>query len=279
LKTAYLPGRTVWSPQAQKLLPWCYWGPYLFAYVYVLLTWHSPLRPLLIVAGVLIPTGYSVLLKSTVKRYAIKLQPALDAMADSRPEQAERDLRALRGRFRWPRALPNLISYNLGLALHRQGRHQEAIECLAEADRRGGAVNIDGSLASSLALFHGLLGDVATAEVWLTEARQRYAGVAASASPELVSEVTLALRRHQADEVARRFERDWARIEHSRKGETLRPLRLLRAFAVAEVAGNPEAARPLLAALQPARSSDFAYLATDWPELQGFLRQAFPTPS
>ena len=77
--------------------------------------------------------------------------------------------------------------------------------------------------------------------------------------------------------VKERLRRDWVEIENASKGESLKPIRVFRAFATAQAADGGEAeVGPLLAALHPARASDFDYLATAWPELRSFLMANLP---
>ncbi len=280
----YLPGRTVQTPAARVRNSYLQWGVYLMVYIFVLLRLHlergSPLHIFVIATGIGIPWLFATAVKRTIARYNVEAAGAVSALQREQPAAAERAFQALRERFRWPKSLRNLTLYNLGLAQYRQGRYDDAIAALAESDRGGGAANIDPALASTLGLIYALRGDLEVAERWLAEGQLRYAGRAATASfPNLIAESVIALRRGEFLEVERRFERDWAEIENSRKGETLRPLRIFRAFTHARVAGITAANElaSLLTALQPARATDFVYLAAAWPELRDFLDAALPS--
>lgn len=270
--TAYLPGRAVRTLAARQLI-WYGALALCVAAAIVLIHWAGPSEwrwgVLLVPCA---PLAMTTLANWRTQKYAVESAPAIAALRRGQPAQAEQDFIALRGRFRWPRAVRNLILYNLALALHHQGRHSEAIAALAEADRSGGSVTIDAAIASTLALCHTLTNNVELAQSWLTEGRRRYAGqVTAGSFPDLISEVALALRRGQYEEVRRRFDSDWTEIINSRTGETLNPLRILRAFALAQLDGPPDQTAMLIKALEPRRPADFGYLAKEWPELRAFL--------
>jgi hypothetical protein len=271
----YLPNPKLRPGDAKGALTYVYWAVYLVGYYLILryLVPQGPLRLPVMAVGILIPFAYQHLHKRYVSAWNRESAAALVALAAHRPAEAERDLRAVRRRFAWPASIANVTDYNLAIAIHRQGRHAEAIDLLASVDRRGGAtapVNINAGLASSLAYFHALVGEVEPAEAWLTESRLRFAALGLPQGSEL-AELAVALRRGQGEEAVRRLDADWARIEHARKGETLRPLRLLRAFAIAQAGGAID-----VAGLQPAQAQEFAYLATRWPELGAFLQRALP---
>ena len=273
----YLPGRAVRTLEAQKR-PWqVFWAVYTVICFILVLRLGAPLR-WVAVAFAWVPVIHSWMVKRAIKQYQLDAAPAVEALRRDEPAIAEGHLRALREKTRWPRALHNTTSYNLGLALYRQGRLEEAIDVLADADRRGGTVTIDPSIASSLALFHALRGELQLAEPWLVEAQRRYAGrVTATRSPSLQPEVVVQLRRGELAAVKERLRRDWVEIENASKGESMKPIRVFRAFATAHAADGGEAeVAPLLAALHPARASDFDYLCTAWPELRSFLMANLP---
>lgn len=280
----YLPGRKVRRQAVQVRNSYLLWGVYLLTFMWVSLQLErgSALHTAAIVLGIAIPSIYSAWFKRTIARYNLEAASAISALQREQAAAAERTFSVLLARFRWPKLLRNLTLYNLGLAQYRQGRYDDAIASLVEADRGGGAFNIDPSLASTLGIIHALRGDLEVADRWSAEAQIRYAGQVANASfPNLIAETVIALRHGEFDEVHRRLERDWAEIENTRKGETLRPLRLFRAFATARVAAITDSQQlaALVVALQPAGATDFAYLGVEWPELYDFIARAFPPTS
>lgn len=251
MSPAYLPGRVVRTLAAQRRLWSFVWALFAAAAIGLIRFGPGEWRWGVALFSIGLPLLLRTLSNARAQKHAVESAPAIAALRSGQPAQAEKDLLALRERISWPRQLRNLTSYNLALARHFQGRHADAIVALAEADRGGGAPNIDPAIASTLALCHGLLNNVELAQSWLTEARRRYAGrVAAAAFPELVAEMTLALRRSQFEEVRRRFDAEWLQITNSRTGETLNPLRILRAFAIEKSGGPPAEKDALINAMQ-----------------------------
>jgi hypothetical protein len=272
----YLPGRPVRTLAEQKR-PWqLVWAIYYAVCVTLIVTLREPGR-WVGVALLWVPVLHNWNIKRLVARYNREAAPAVDALHRALPAVAEPAFVALRDRYRWPRSLHTLASYNLGLARFRQGKLDDAIAALVEADQRGGGVTIDAALASTLALLHAVKGDLTLAEPWLAEAQRRYAGRAtATRFPSLQSEIAVALRRGEFDQVTGRLDRDWIEIESTSKGESVRPLRALRAFAIARAAPHDEAAAAAqLAALQP-RPGEFIGLTAAWPELAKFLEAPQP---
>jgi hypothetical protein len=276
---SYLPGRSVRSPQATKIIATLGWLAFVAVGVYFRRLFAGTDVESLWWVWIAIPGAAVAWSRHAVKRYNADALPAIQALQLGQPARAEQLLTALREKTRWPRSFRNLTTYNLGVSIHRQGRHAEAIAMMIEADRAGGATTVNGAIASSLALFHAVLGDLEQARTWFAEATKRYRQFPAAVPfPQLLSEIAIAVRAGQSEEICRRLARDWTQIESTTKGETLRPIRVLRAFATAQTSGVRDAAAltPLVAALHPARAADFAYLATSWPELDMFLRTALP---
>ncbi|MCE9574401.1 MAG: hypothetical protein K8W52_14735 [Deltaproteobacteria bacterium] len=192
---------------------------------------------------------------------------------------AEREAVALRRAFPRPRHVDRYAGYQLAQLVLRQGRLADAIEILSEIDRQGGVFGHDWSIAARLSLFHGLRGDLEPAERWFVEAQARAATFVPWRFNLALAEVVIDLRRDKFDDVVTYFARHWPEMERTLTGEALRPLRLLRAFALASVNGarGAGAASMHLDALRPARVEEFACLATEWPALDAFIRTSLPS--
>jgi hypothetical protein len=278
-KGPHRPGRRRWTFGQYRSLSWLFWAGYTALLYVVSRATPGDLRWALLVAGPLTPLLVFGAVRRAITAYDRECAPALASLRRGDPERAEVGLRAMQKRFHWPPFLSRLTSYNLAQALLRQGRHPEAIEALSDSDRRGGAKNIDPAIAGTLALVHALAGNLELAEEWLVESHRRYAGrITATPFPVLQSEVVVDLRRGRSSQVLRRLEGSWEEIEHSMKGETLRPVALLRAFAAAESGGLREAGtlERTLARLRPVRPGEFRYLAVAWPALEVFLQMHLP---
>ncbi len=272
----YKPGRRVRTAQERRTLSIALWIVYLALYVIALRSTHGSLHGPVLVLGIAFPWIVSLSTKRAVADYNRALGPSLASLRSGDAARAELELRALAERFAWPRFLRRLTAYNLGLALLRQGKLDEALARFVDADRRGGWVTIDGSLAASLSMMHSLANRVEMAEAWLVEARQRYTLVTTkSPFSSLQAEVLLDLRKGRFAEVHHRLESGWAEIEYAMKGESLRPLRVLRAFSATRSAAYREGATAgaSLAALEPIRPGEFDYLAVAWPDLGRFLAE------
>jgi len=271
----YRPGRALRTTSAAKfraIVLWSVWG---LAGGYAIRALQ--LDPILWVVLLAVPFGWTTLIKGRLRSYNTAAQPAQAALKQGNPEIAERGFRQVRERFHWPRFLPRLADYNCAQALLRQGRHAEAIELLERVDRAGGVINVDGAIAGTLSLLHALRGNRELAEEWFGEAEQRSRTYAnPGAFPNIMAEVAVALRRSESREIRVRLDNEWAQIEHSLTGERLRPLRILRAFAIAQELRDAAAASSVLAGLGGARAREFAYLGTEWPELQQFIVAKLP---
>jgi hypothetical protein len=79
-------------------------------------------------------------------------------------------------------------------------------------------------------------------------------------------------RSDRCAEAAQELDQVWRICEAELTGEQLRPLRIVRAFAVsnggAHAGGSPEAA---LATVRPAYAGEHDYLGKAWPEMARYL--------
>ena len=183
-----------------------------------------------------------------------------------------------REKFRWPAFLRRLGDYNRAFALIREGQFDTALELLSDLDRRGGVLNLDGAVAGAFALAHALAGHVELADDWLAETRRRYGqykmtGFACPRSPYAYPKPRSELRAGEAEVVRNRLGNEWTQLENSVTGNIFRPMRVLRAFALAQSSGPRDAAivDSLLSALRGTSTRDIEYLGAAWPEMHVFM--------
>jgi hypothetical protein len=224
------------------------------------------------------PFAATALVQAQARRYNRVAQPGHLALTAGDAATAQREFAEARAKVRWPGSLRRLGDYNRAFALIREGKLALAIELLSETDRRGGVLNLDGAIAGALALAYALAGDVALATDWLAETRRRYssytaAGIRVPAFAYTLSEAAVELRAGEAEAMRRRLENHWTQLENSVTGNILRPMRVLRAFALAQTGGPREAALvdSMLAALRGSSTYDIQYLGAAWPEMKMFI--------
>jgi len=225
-----------------------------------------------------VPVGHTMFVQAQARRYNRIAAPGHLALTSGDANTAHREFAEARESVRWPGFLRRLGDYNRAFALIRQGEFATAIELLSDLDRRGGVLNLDGAVAGALALAHGLAGNVELASEWLLETQRRYAqyrssGIRVPGFAYILTEVAVQLRAGEVELVRRRLENEWTQLENSVAGPILRPIRVLRAFALAQTSGPREAALvdAMLAALRGTSTRDIEYLGAAWPEMHAFM--------
>jgi hypothetical protein len=197
---------------------------------------------------------------------------------------ARGDLKAARDIFwRWaegtklPRASA-LARHNLGWTLMRQGELQHAIDVLIDNEQRNSgalrAIGMSPTSAVDLALDHALLGDLPAAEKWLAEAAQRSQQLKppSFAAMQAFTRAVIDCRAERCAEAARMLDERWPEYEAALTGETLRPLRIVRAFAISAAGPrNAGVAETVIAAARPAYPTEYDFLGKAWPEMASFL--------
>jgi tetratricopeptide (TPR) repeat protein len=202
----------------------------------------------------------------------------LKALAEGDYAKAATHLEGAARRYRWPAMYRAVGSFNLGLARLYEGRLAEALERFEDAERRSNRMlNIKANIAVQLALTNALRGSIEPARKWRSEAE---ALVKTAPDPATVGGLlafvtaVIDVRERRYDEFVRWLDDGWARLEGSLTARTTRPLRALRAFALAQSGGarNAGVAQKALEALKPVREGEFALLEAEWPEMRAFLR-------
>ncbi len=171
-----------------------------------------------------------------------------------------------------------LARHNLGWTLIREGRLQEAISVLTDNDTHHAtllALNPLGALsAADLAVVHALMNQLADAQQWLHVADTRVSEPPSTSLPgmQAFARAVIDCRSERAHEAACMLDESWAQFEAALTGASLRPIRVVRAFAHA--AAGPRSAgisEAMLAAARPAYPNEYTFLGAAWPEMQAFL--------
>lgn len=166
--------------------------------------------------------------------------------------------------------------HNLAWTLLRQGDLRASITLLLENEQQPTSLDevaLAPTTAVDLALCYGLLGELADAEACLAEAVRRKSMRHMLGFPAMLvyAHAILHCRSDRCAEAARLLDQRWAECEATLTGETLRPLRIIRAFAIA--ANGPRdagMAEMMVAQTRPAYAGEFAFLAVSWPDMAAF---------
>lgn len=171
-----------------------------------------------------------------------------------------------------------LARHNLAWTLIRRGEHRGAIAVHTDNETRNvRSLRVIGLWpigAIHRGLAHALVGDVDLAERWLDTAGKRVGPAPPQsfvAMRVLLRAVVLA-RRGDATAAAKLLDDEWARCENALTGEALRPLRVIRAYAIAATDVRAAGVASMdLGALKPRWPGELAFLGAHWPELDAFL--------
>jgi hypothetical protein len=175
-------------------------------------------------------------------------------------------------------ALSALARHNLGWTLMRQGRLEEAHAVLSDNDATHERVlkrmMLHGTSSVDLSLYSSLLGRIEDAESWL-EITERRAAVAANSSlpaMQVFARAVLDCRKERYEDAARLLDERWAECEAALTGSDLRPLRVVRAFALTAAGPrNAGMAESMLASSKPVFDGEYDFLGVAWPAMQTFL--------
>jgi hypothetical protein len=175
-----------------------------------------------------------------------------------------------------PKGLVKVTRYNLALAEYRSGNLTVAATQLEQLHHDKPPPGLRRAIPGTVALVQALLGDLPAAKRWASIASVQPVSPAALPKDNILLETVMELRDGgRAAVILGRLEGLWRELESSMKGETLRPLRLFRAFAtwLSLDARSAAMVDPLLVVLRPVVPGEFDYLAAAWPELAAFLRE------
>jgi len=203
----------------------------------------------------------------------------LQLMARGDLEQAAALFERLAKKYRLLPVLRVAAQHNQAAVMLRRGELQRAIDMLAAIEQSGdlqGAPTVRPLAAANMATGYALVGDTEAAEQWVAEAEkrnQRQPDPRTVGGAVALARAIVQCRQGQFTEVVRRLESEWGQLKEGLTGETLRPLRLVRAFALSQAGGPREAGavENVLIPLRGGRPGTLNYLASQWPELQEFL--------
>lgn len=171
-----------------------------------------------------------------------------------------------------------LARHNLAWTMMRQGELASAIAVWVDNEKQFAKympqAQLSPTSAVDLALAYALTNEVDAAERWMTVAGQRAEHPRTPAHPAMAAFArgAIELRAGRAEAAAKGLDDAWSDAEANLTGSTLRPLRVLRAFAITQT-GTRQAgvAERLIEGMKPQYPEELAFLAASWPELGAFL--------
>lgn len=184
---------------------------------------------------------------------------------------------------RWAPSHPPIIAamarHNLGWTLVLEGRLEDAVTIFEDtAEHYKRPLTRLGLLPTTridTTLCHALLGNLDAADSWLamsalpvkTTPRPGFPGMAA------LTRAVIDCRRGRTAEAKVSLEHAWNEHEPTLTGETLRMMRVLRAFACAADDGprSQGLVERVLGDLKPRYEHEFGFLCGAWPEMEAFL--------
>jgi hypothetical protein len=203
---------------------------------------------------------------------------AQKALGEGDYARAVAEYEAIEKRYRWPSSLRSIGNFNLAVALMHRGDLANALERFAEVERKApwSIAGLRASLAGQLALGYALRGELDAARRWRTEseARKQHAGDQVGlAGLQAFADAVIDTREGKCEAFLRWIDERWRELEGTLTARTTRPLRVLRAFAMARSGGVRDAGvvDAALGAIRPARRGEFEMLGTQWPEMHSFL--------
>jgi hypothetical protein len=221
--------------------------------------------------------GWTVFVVSRMNRFSTENNLALRALGRGELATAQEVF------IRWASspvtAISALARHNLGWTLMLEGRVEEAarlLEDTAEHHRR--ALLRISTLPTTLldtALCHALLGNLDLAESWYAKAEQPVKAPPRPALPgtRALVRAVIDCRKGRAAEASVSLEHAWTEHETVMTGETLRMMRVVRAFACAAADGprNQGLVERVLGDMKPRYEHELAFLGGTWPEMAAFL--------
>jgi hypothetical protein len=221
--------------------------------------------------------GATAVARVRVRRFVGETTLALEAMRRGELAKAN-DMFA-----RWTTStLPwvaALARHNLGWILILQGRLEEAatlLEDTAEHHQRGlTRLSLLPTTRLDTGLCHALLGHIELGETWHERATEPVKAPTYSTFPGMLAllRAVIDCRRGRAAEAAVTLENAWTENEAAMTGDTLRIIRVVRAFACAGVDAprNQGLVERVLGDTKPRYLGEFDFLGTAWPEMTAFL--------
>jgi hypothetical protein len=200
------------------------------------------------------------------------------ALGEGDYAKAVAEYEAITRRYRWPSLLRSLGNFNLAVAQMHRGDLAGALERLADVERRAplAIAGLRANFACQLALGYALRGELEAARRWRaeSEARRKSAGDQAGlAGLQAFVDAVIDTREGRWEAFLRWIDERWRELDGTLTARSTRPLRVLRAFAIARAGGVRDAGvvDAALGAIQPVRRGEFEMLGVQWPEMHSFL--------
>lgn len=216
------------------------------------------------------------------KRFSAENEAALAMLRAGELDAARERFAALVKRWPRPRNLNHVALFNLGWTDLLAGELEHARERWAQIEveldlkTRAGFVTL---LPCRLAYVDALLGNLDDARRWLASSRERGAEDAANRAVieawETAAEAVVACRAEEPGKARARFAERWRALEDAATGEVLRPLRVLRAFAIHAASNGADGAEVerVLAPVREHAGRELLHLAARWPAMRAFLAE------
>lgn len=209
---------------------------------------------------------------TAARRYQPANQEGLLALGRGELDRAARLFQPFTRKRGTSPAVRRAARYNLAFTLAQRGDLDRAIELHAVNEQGALAGDLKKHSAVQLALCLGLVGELDVAAAWIREAESR----AGKAAPPLLTmaRAVVSCRRGDALSAAKNLADEWPQLEGQLTAAQLRPVQVLRAFAIHAAEGPRGAGRAdkLLAAAEPRFPGEYRWLGVEWPEMQTFLR-------
>ncbi len=176
-----------------------------------------------------------------------------------------------------PAVITSAARHNIAWATLRKGQLNEARALFSTnelANARWLKANQMYSVSAlDRALCSALLGELDQARRALDDAETRALRAHLSyAAMRAFVDAVIACRDGRAAEAAKALADRWTEYETMTTGDVLRPLRVVRAFALAqEGPRNAGQVETMISAVRPAYPTEYAFLAVSWPEMAAFL--------
>jgi hypothetical protein len=172
-----------------------------------------------------------------------------------------------------------LARHNFGWTLILEARLRDAMTILEDAakhyERPLSRIGMLPTTRVDTALCHALLGELELAQTWCAKSEEPVKGPPRPSYPGILAftRAVIDCRRGRAAEAMVSLEHAWTEHEATMTGETLRMMRVVRAFACAAADGprNQGLVERVLSDMKPRYQREFAFLGDSWPEMATFL--------
>lgn len=172
-----------------------------------------------------------------------------------------------------------VFTYNCAVAAMLDGRHQRALSIFnaVEASRKLRSYRLRAllpNLYTEMGCCLALTGEILDARAQLRRAKEL---VTPDDGRMLFLEAVVAIRSGDIEGAVRRIDQQWRSAEGALRAPTVRTLRVIYAFALAQLGQrDTELYRNLIAGALPSVQRDFHWATVSWPEFDEFVRATIP---